>query len=126
MLPASLLPIGNFDRPSFVRQYLLPQHRFRIFSRKEQTFKDSVGSAVHSRGFLQAMHIRRYKCEADEGSVLAVFDRAFPFSHSFLESPELAGARQHLVLSLGQSETLIAEIEGSVIGFITVGRAGYI
>ena len=72
------------------------------------------------------MHIRHYKCEADEGSVLAVFDRTFPFSHSFLESPELAGARQHLEFLLLHSETLVAEVGNLTVGFIAVHEDGYI
>ena len=72
------------------------------------------------------MYIRLYKCVVDEASVLAVFDRTFPVSHSFLELREHTEARQHLKLLLGCSETLIAELAGLVIGFITVDDEGYI
>lgn len=72
------------------------------------------------------MHIRPYDCEIDRNSVLAVFDRTFPVSHSFLERREQTEGRQHLELLLGYSETLIAEIDGSVIGFITMDDEGYI
>ncbi|TXM72900.1 GNAT family N-acetyltransferase [Methylobacterium sp. WL12] len=77
-------------------------------------------------GQIRSMHIRPYKCKIDEASVLAVFDRTFPITHSFLESREQTEGRQHLVFLLGQSETLIAELDGSVIGFITVDDEGYI
>jgi ribosomal protein S18 acetylase RimI-like enzyme len=72
------------------------------------------------------MHIRLYKCAVDEAPVLAVFDRTFPVSHSFLQRREHTEGRQHLKLLLGCSETLIAELDGSVIGFITVDDEGYI
>ncbi|WP_210248444.1 GNAT family N-acetyltransferase [Methylobacterium sp. WL103] len=58
--------------------------------------------------------------------MLAVFDRTFPVSHSFLERSEQTEGRQHLELLLGHPETLIAEFDGSVIGFITVDDEGYI
>ena len=72
------------------------------------------------------MYIRLYKCAVDEASVLAVFDRTFPVSHSFLESREHTDGRQHIEVLLERSETLIAELDGSVIGFITVDDKGYI
>ena len=72
------------------------------------------------------MHIRPYKSGVDEASVLAVFDRTFPVSHSFLERREQTEARQHLALLLRHSETLIADFDGLVIGFIIVDDEGYI
>ncbi|MCJ2044466.1 GNAT family N-acetyltransferase [Methylobacterium sp. J-078] len=58
--------------------------------------------------------------------MLAVFDQTFPVSHSFLEHSEQTEGRQHLKLLLGHSETLLAELDGVVIGFITVDDVGYI
>lgn len=72
------------------------------------------------------MHIRPYKSAVDEASVLAVFDRTFPVSHSFLERREQTEGRQHLELLLGHAETLIADFDGLVIGFIIVDDEGYI
>jgi putative acetyltransferase len=72
------------------------------------------------------MHIRPCKFKDDEASVLAVFDRTFPASHSFLESHEQNQARQHLALLLGKSETLIAEVDSAAVGFIAVDENGYI
>lgn len=72
------------------------------------------------------MHIRPYQRDSDEASVLAVFDLAFPVSHSFLERREQIEARQYLKLVLGHAETLIAERDGAVIGFITLDDEGYI
>ncbi|GJE12223.1 GNAT family N-acetyltransferase [Methylobacterium longum] len=72
------------------------------------------------------MRIRPFKPQDDRTAVLALFDRTFHSSHSFLEISEQDEARQHLELLLRHSETLIAEVEGSVIGFITVDDEGYI
>ncbi|WP_210248445.1 GNAT family N-acetyltransferase [Methylobacterium sp. WL103] len=58
--------------------------------------------------------------------MLAVFDRTFWFSHSFLKRHEQTEGRQHLKLLLEYSKTLIAELDDSVIGFITVDYEGYI
>jgi len=104
----------------------VPIHRVPNFSHEARTFGGLSGKAVYRGGYSQAMHIRPYKCEVDRVSVLAVFDRTFPDSHSFLERYEQTMGRQHLELLLGCSETLIAEIYGSVIGFITLDGNGYI
>jgi putative acetyltransferase len=72
------------------------------------------------------MYIRSCKCEDDEVSVLSVFNQTFPVSHSFLENREQTQARQHLALLLGHSETLIAEVDSSAVGFITMDGKGYI
>lgn len=72
------------------------------------------------------MHIRPCRCGDDEAAALAVFDRTFPISHSFLEGREQTAARQHLALLLSRPETLIAEVDSSVIAFITVDDGDYI
>ena len=72
------------------------------------------------------MRIRPYKRGEDEAAALAVFDRTFTPSHSFLEGGEQIEARQHLTLLLEHSETLLAEVESTVIGFVTVDDEGYI
>jgi ribosomal protein S18 acetylase RimI-like enzyme len=72
------------------------------------------------------MHIRSYNHEIDEAEALLIFDRNFPISHSFLGKSEQTEARQHLELLLRHSDVFLAEIEGKVIGFITVDDEGYI
>lgn len=72
------------------------------------------------------MHIRPYRCGDDQATVIAVFERTFHTSHSFLDSSEQIKARQHLALLLSRPETLIAEVDSSVIAFITVDDGDYI
>ena len=72
------------------------------------------------------MHIRPQSCIDNAATALAVFDRTFHISHPFLESSERTEARLHLTLLMRHSETLYAELNGSVIGFLTVDDKGYI
>ena len=126
MLPASLLYQRHAWPPTALQQHMYPDFAYRVSRiRRGLPAARAVKLSIQD-GYLQAMHIRPYKCGVDEASVLAVFDRTFHSSHWFLELREQTEARQNLELLLGHSETLIAEVESSVIGFITMDEEGYI
>lgn len=73
------------------------------------------------------MRIRPYRHEVDQAAVLAVFDRAFPNAHPFLEGMgHFEGAREVVRQSLPHWHACVAEAERGIAGFIIVRDDGHI